>query len=54
VVDACWVSAAMILSFAIAVLVLNLWHADLSVPIFRNYSDGTLTLASMKGVIDHG
>jgi hypothetical protein len=44
----------LVLSLAIAVLVLHLWHADLSVPIFRNYSDGTLTLASMKGLIEHG
>jgi hypothetical protein len=44
----------MTLSLVIAALVLHLWRADLSVPIFRNYSDGTLTLASIKGVIEHG
>jgi hypothetical protein len=52
--DAPWVAGAMALSLIIAVIVLKLWYADLSVPIFRNYSDGTLTLASMKGVIEHG
>lgn len=44
----------MVLSLAIATLILKLWRADLSVPIFRNYSDGTFTLASIKGLIDHG
>jgi hypothetical protein len=53
-VEAWWAIGAMVLSAVIAVLVLELWRADLSVPIFRNYSDGTLTLASMKGVIEHG
>jgi hypothetical protein len=53
-VEALWVIGAMVLSLLIGVLVLELWRADLSVPIFRNYSDGTFTLASMKGLIDHG
>jgi hypothetical protein len=44
----------MVLSLIIATLVLQLWRGDLSVPIFRNYSDGTFTLASIKGVIEHG
>jgi hypothetical protein len=52
--EALWAVGAMALSLVTAILVLELWRADLSVPIFRNYSDGTFTLASMKGLIDHG
>jgi phosphoglycerol transferase len=44
----------MALSLAIAALVLKLWRADLSVPIFENHGDATFTLASMKGLIEHG
>ncbi len=49
-----WALGAMALSIVIAALVLELWRADFSVPFFRNYSDETFTLASMKGVIEHG
>jgi hypothetical protein len=44
----------MVLSLLIAALALELWRADFSVPIFRNYSDGTFTLASIKGLLEHG
>ncbi len=39
--EALWAVGAMALSPVIAALVLELWHADLSVPLFRNYSDET-------------
>jgi phosphoglycerol transferase len=45
----------MLLSLLIAALVLELWKANLRVPIFPfDGSDGGLTLASIKGVLDHG
>jgi phosphoglycerol transferase len=44
----------MVLAFAVAAVVLELWQANPRVPIFPVGGDTDLTLASIKGVIEHG
>ena len=52
--EAAWAIAAMVVSLVGVALVMELWKASLGVPIFPASGDGNLTLASIKGVIEHG
>jgi phosphoglycerol transferase len=52
--EGAWAIGAAALGLIAAVFVLELWNANLRVPIFSVNGDGNLTLASIKGVIEHG
>ncbi len=49
-----WVAGAMVLSFAVVVITLRLWRANLRVPIFPVEGDAAFTIATVKGIIEHG
>jgi hypothetical protein len=54
VTEALWAVGAMALSLLVAVVTWRLWRANLRIPIFSVQGDAGFTIASVKGIIEHG
>src|ERR1700721_244340 len=52
--EALWAIAAMALSLVVAVVTWRLWRANLHIPIFSVQGDAAWTVASVKGIMQHG
>lgn len=53
-IESLWAMASMILSLLVAVVVWHLWDANLRIPIFPAQGDAAWTIASIKGIMQHG
>jgi hypothetical protein len=52
--EALWAIAAMALSLLVAVVTWRLWRANLRIPIFSVQGDAAWTVATVKGIVEHG